>query len=402
MSWIFHTYKNQKGEQALQYKFSYRGDSIKISSGVSCHKDDFDGKRIKGSKEKSNKLVKIEGIVLDVVDEATKTLPYWSKFAVKNTIEARISGRKIMDGKERVRLKEAWTNYNDYLDSAHRFKDKKHSIHSMGAVLALTGNMYVDEISPEYLKKLKEALLVVKKKFPTKKNPNKRIERPETFISPATVAGWLRDLRRVVIRVVGEKNSPFPGLGMPKAAKKKKVAMDYQELKSWQYVPVYTQREELVRDITMLRYLWLGMRITDQLLLKPENVQGGKMHYSTSKGEKPFVFDLTEYEQEIIDKWMGAKYVFPILNPSKTGEALTNEIDNAISWINMIMKRLAKRAGIEKNLSSHSARHTFAFINRDKGTRFIQDSFDHSDPKTTDIYLEDFETQDNLKSQVKI
>lgn len=52
------------------------------------------------------------------------------------------------------------------------------------------------------------------------------------------------------------------------------------------------------------------------------------------------------------------------------------------------IRRLAKAAGIEGNISPHSLRHTFATIALDSGTALhdLQDSMGHADPRTTRRY----------------
>lgn len=52
------------------------------------------------------------------------------------------------------------------------------------------------------------------------------------------------------------------------------------------------------------------------------------------------------------------------------------------------MQRLARRAGIEGQISPHSLRHTFATIALESGTSLhaLQDSMGHADPRTTRRY----------------
>lgn len=52
------------------------------------------------------------------------------------------------------------------------------------------------------------------------------------------------------------------------------------------------------------------------------------------------------------------------------------------------MKRLARRAGINKRISPHSLRHSFITAALDAGVsvRDVQDAASHSDPRTTMRY----------------
>ena len=68
-------------------------------------------------------------------------------------------------------------------------------------------------------------------------------------------------------------------------------------------------------------------------------------------------------------------YVFPALATSKTN---TNEY----------LKRWAKKAGIEKNIGWHTARHTFAVLSLESGAEIytVSKLLGHTDVKTTQVY----------------
>jgi site-specific recombinase XerD len=56
------------------------------------------------------------------------------------------------------------------------------------------------------------------------------------------------------------------------------------------------------------------------------------------------------------------------------------------------MKRIAHKVGIEENVTTYWARHTFAMTLRNAGAsdEFIGDSFGHGDLRTTQNYLSSF------------
>jgi site-specific recombinase XerD len=53
-----------------------------------------------------------------------------------------------------------------------------------------------------------------------------------------------------------------------------------------------------------------------------------------------------------------------------------------------VVRRLAKRAGIDKNISPHSSRHSFITAALDAGVplRDVQEAASHADPRTTMRY----------------
>jgi integrase/recombinase XerD len=60
---------------------------------------------------------------------------------------------------------------------------------------------------------------------------------------------------------------------------------------------------------------------------------------------------------------------------------------------NIHMQKTGKKLGIEKHITTYTARHSFATILKRSGvsTEFISESLGHSDVKMTEIFLESFE-----------
>lgn len=370
MGYIFHSKSNSEGEQQVLYKFSYQAKPIIIPTGIHVKKKNFP--KIKG--ESKSRLVKIEGIILDSIDEAKNKVPPYKPAELKGIIKGRIEGRPIENGVVRLRLKEVWENRIDYFERAGKSSSKKHNEDSMRVVMGLLSNMYIDEITSEHLKELKRELLIGR--------------------AAASVGGYLRDLRATIISVVGKANSPFIGVPLPKNDKKRNVALTPDEFLLLRTGPFRSPEMETAVDMFVFRYYCLGMRIKDQLLLTRNQILNGRLLYTTHKTKKHFDFKLPKECLRIIEKYPDGKYVFPIMNKS------VSNIPNIISCINRCLKKAGKYAGIKKVISTHSARHTFAFINQGKGLMFLQQAFDHEAPETTQGYIESLSNQDNLMDEL--
>ena len=63
--------------------------------------------------------------------------------------------------------------------------------------------------------------------------------------------------------------------------------------------------------------------------------------------------------------------------------------------VNKHMKRIAKELGLNKEVTTYFARHSFATVLRNSGvsTEFISEALGHSSMKTTQSYLAGFEQE---------
>ena len=74
----------------------------------------------------------------------------------------------------------------------------------------------------------------------------------------------------------------------------------------------------------------------------------------------------------------------------KENEIYKKEISRKTSLVNKYLKQIAEDAEIDKKVSSHIARHTFASIAIKKSNgdiNFVQNALKHSNPKITQVYL---------------
>ncbi|MDR0463876.1 MAG: site-specific integrase [Treponema sp.] len=160
-------------------------------------------------------------------------------------------------------------------------------------------------------------------------------------------------------------------------------------------LPVVLSAEEIIKIfrieknhkhklLLMLAYS-SGLRVSEVVSLKKEHVdlhrqviyikqgKGGKDRY-TMLSDKAAVFIQDYYEQFNIDKW-----IFP-------GQNKTRHL--TIRSAQRIFEKAVQNAGIIKNISIHSLRHTFATHLLENGTdiRYIQDLLGHSSIRTTERY----------------
>jgi len=148
-----------------------------------------------------------------------------------------------------------------------------------------------------------------------------------------------------------------------------------------------------LRDRAMLETLYAtGLRVSELVLLglSQLNLQAGVVKV-TGKGNKERLVPLGEEAIEWLQRYLSTAR--PELLHQKTSEALFPTSRGAAMtrqafWHNI--KRYARTAGIEVNLSPHTLRHAFAthLLNHGADLRVVQMLLGHADLSTTQIYTQ--------------
>jgi integrase/recombinase XerD len=140
------------------------------------------------------------------------------------------------------------------------------------------------------------------------------------------------------------------------------------------------------RAMLMLMYS-SGLRRTELLQMKPSSIDSSRMliHVFQGKGKKDRYSILSQKTLEILRQYYALErpkqYLFePNGNP---GQMISDRT------IDHIVRQSALRAGITKNVSCHTLRHSFATHLLETGVniKLIQQFLGHTSLKTTSIYL---------------
>lgn len=154
-----------------------------------------------------------------------------------------------------------------------------------------------------------------------------------------------------------------------------------------------------VRDIFMLCLYSGGMRIGDALRLKVSNIDVNTLDYRMSKTGKLKRLTLIPNALNILEGYMTDKglhqYIFPFLTERKDEIEIARQVAAKTALINKYLKKVAKTCGIDKSLSTHIARHTFADLARKNGASLydISKTLGHSSLKITEQYLSSFDEE---------
>ncbi len=139
-----------------------------------------------------------------------------------------------------------------------------------------------------------------------------------------------------------------------------------------------------------------GLRISDVLQLRWKNFDGEKINIMIHKTQTPLSIKLPERALQIISEYRigeckGNDFIFPLLKVSPDEEnpkVIFNAISSATAYTNTDLKKLGTAAKIEKHISFHTSRHTWATRALTKGMRIehVSKLMGHAAIKETQIY----------------
>ena len=144
-----------------------------------------------------------------------------------------------------------------------------------------------------------------------------------------------------------------------------KFSTDVRSIGKQQYV-------QLSKDIFIFSYLCGGINFTDIANLTKDNIiEGKRLHYIRQKTGKLIKLGLSEEAIQIIRRYAveSKGYLFPILNAQlhKTPLQKQNRIHKMLGKVNKNLKLLAADLGVEANLTTYVARHSFASVLKKSG-----------------------------------
>ena len=229
--------------------------------------------------------------------------------------------------------------------------------------------------------------------------------------SISTVGIYLRGLRAIMnLQNIDSSLYPF-GEGKGKysipTGKNIKKALKIDELKSiYNYSETANKTKLMARDYWFFLYLSNGMNVKDFCLLRWADIDNGVINYerakttNTRKEKKKITVALKPQSLAIIKAYgqpsiSNTAYVFPHLTQKMSEEKKRATIQQLTKTINKYMKQIAAEVGIEKNVTSYYARHSFATILKRSGAQkeLISELLGHSSLDVTENYLDSFQDE---------
>jgi integrase len=153
-----------------------------------------------------------------------------------------------------------------------------------------------------------------------------------------------------------------------------------------------------VRDAFLFSYYNAGIRISDILLMTWDNIHNDRLVYKMYKTNKVHSMKLKDKPLAILDKYrkMGSSFIFPFFSDRydyTDPMYLHKQISSKTTMFNRYLKEIATAAKISKKITTHTARHSFADIARQKTDNIynLSKTLGHSSLKVTEAYLASFD-----------
>ena len=243
----------------------------------------------------------------------------------------------------------------------------------------------------------------------------------------STIATNFRDLKTLVNRAVREGivehgASPFLRFKIKQGAAPERTKLSFAEIQAIEALDLEVGSLLWhVRNYFLFAFYAAGIRFSDLAMMtagriiQGEDATPDRLAYRMGKTGKLQSVKITPPARRILEHYLtgdggsekaGEDFVFPMLDgydlsmPKKLHNAKASQ--NAL--VNKYLKKLAAQAGIDKPLSTHIARHSFADAARTSGWSIydISKALQHSSIEMTQRYLASFdqagldEKMDNL------
>ena len=187
--------------------------------------------------------------------------------------------------------------------------------------------------------------------------------------------------------------NPMEKIALPKYSRPLPDYLSLDEIEDLLAAPDSSASVLEARDKVMLHLLFAtGIRVSELVSLRVEDVRLNAREIRViGKGNKERAVPFYEETANLLEDFMDnrriellSKRQSDALFPSKRGQAMTRQT----FW--HALKRYAKRAGMDKELSPHKLRHAFAthVLHGGADLRVVQLLLGHEDVSTTQIYTQ--------------
>lgn len=189
-----------------------------------------------------------------------------------------------------------------------------------------------------------------------------------------------------------------------------KKALSKADIKKLFEYEAIGEAEQFHLDMWLFSYLCNGANMADVFRLRYKNISGSEIKFTRKKTShnsrvQEIAASITPDVERILNAWGKSShkpndYIFSILTPGLTAEQELAKIKQVTKQINKYIRRIAMAAGIESDITTYTARHTYTTILVQSGLNieFIKDQLGHSNSQTTQNYIASFDSDSRMKA----
>ena len=187
------------------------------------------------------------------------------------------------------------------------------------------------------------------------------------------------------------KSNPLAEIEQPKTQRKLPDTLSIDEI-NLMVSKIEKNKNEYYRNIAIIETMYgCGLRVSELIHLKLSDLHLDEDFLKvTGKGNKQRLVPISQINKKCIMNYLKKSRSKNKINPTHTDTLFLNRRGQGLTraMIFTIVKNLTKLAGIKKNISPHTFRHSFATHLLENGAdlKTIQQMLGHESITTTEIY----------------
>lgn len=300
--------------------------------------------------------------------------------------------RKLVYQEEKVihedlKLKDLFDRYIETNDNI-KIRTKEHYKTTRNVFETLKPGLTIWDVNPDLLKKFEK-------------------EKTEHGCSSATIASYLRHLRRIInyhmkVDILIPKQYEYPfgeGKYMIRDYSGKRLVLSNNEIKRIiEFNDFEDKNQELARDLWVFLYRCNGVNMADLIRMKWSNIRGTHLVFVRMKTEntkhaiEEIASPISPKVQELLDK-VGVKdspYILGYLNDGYNESTFRNKLKKVRRITNKNLKFICEKLDLSVKLDCGGARYAYASCLKRSGrsTDDISEMLGHSSVQVTKRYLD--------------
>ncbi|MCF8458192.1 MAG: site-specific integrase [Bacteroidales bacterium] len=383
---LLYTHKTLgDGRHPLMMQLIHNRKTRRINLGYNLYKEEWDAKNMK-VKGKSDLAIQVNAFLIKELDNANSQYINFKRLNQDFTLDELVD--KIKKPNKVITFTEYCQELIQRMRNADRLGNADSYKWALNKIQNFAGkkNIQFQEINFKFLTKLQEDHL---------SNGN--------TINSLNV--YLRAVRAIYNKainegVVAKDHYPFDKFKI-KNERTQKRAISKGDIKKIVDLELIEDTELWhTRNYFLFSFYTIGMNWTDMAKLKVENIVDGRIIYKRTKTHKLYSIAINPQIEKILNCYANGKlrtdFIFPIIERPNNNEDTLKDIRNKLKTYNKYLKTLGIESKIDSKLTSYVSRHSWASIANFAGTQLgvISQGLGHSDLKTTQTYLAEFDNSD--------